>query len=204
MGSTEQPLRAVEVRGPLMTDRLALRPFEPDDLPEVALYEEPPEVARCLQRPAPAPGELARALADRIGNTRLERSGDRLDLAIDLGGVGDGLSGVIGEISLELIDRHDRQGRISCVVRPDAQGSGYALEASTRVLEVAFTEVGLHRVVTRFDSRCAGAAALATRLGMRREGRLVHDLRVGERWVDTDIFGILDVEWAARKSIDGL
>jgi RimJ/RimL family protein N-acetyltransferase len=187
-----------------MTDRLALRPFESDDLAEVALYEAPPEVAQCMLRPPRAEGEIARALADRIGNVRLERSGDRLDLAIDLPGVGDDLSGVIGEVSLELTDRHDRQGRISCVVRPDARGNGFALEASTRVLEVAFTEVGMHRVVTRFDSRCAGAAALATRLGMRREAWLVHDLRVGERWVDTDIFGILDVEWAARKSIDGL
>jgi RimJ/RimL family protein N-acetyltransferase len=204
MGSTEQPLRAVEVRGPLMTDRLALRPFESDDLADVALYEAPPEVAQCMLRAPRAEGEIVRALADRIGNVRLERSGDRLDLAIDLPGIGDDLSGVIGEVSLELTDRHDRQGRISCVVRPEARRNGYALEASTRVLEVAFTEVGMHRVVTRFDSRCAGAAALATRLGMRREARLVHDLRVGERWVDTDIFGILDVEWAARKSIDGL
>jgi RimJ/RimL family protein N-acetyltransferase len=204
MGSTEQPLRAVEVRGPLMTDRLALRPFERDDLAEVTQYETQAEVAQCMQRQAPAAGEIARALADRIGNVRLARSGDRLDLAIDLGGVGDGLSGVIGEISLELTDRHDRQGRISCVVRPEASGKGYALEAATRVLEVAFTEVGMHRVVARFDSRCAGAAGLAKRLGMRHEARLVHELRVDERWTDTDIFAILDVEWAARKSIDGL
>ncbi len=204
MGSTEQPLRGVEVRGPLRTERLALRPFEPDDLADVALYEAPPEVAQCLLREPRDAAETARALADRIRNVRLERSGDRLDLAIVLPGVGDGLSGVIGEICLELVDRHDRQGRISCVVRPEATGSGYALEAATRVLEVAFTEVGMHRVVARFDARCAGAAGLARRLGMRHEGRLVHDLRVGERWVDTEIFGILDVEWAARKSIDGL
>jgi RimJ/RimL family protein N-acetyltransferase len=204
MGSTEQPLRGVEVRGPLMTERLALRPFEPDDLADVALYEASPEVARCLLRQPRGDGEVARALADRIGNVRLERSGDRLDLAIELPGIGDGLSGVIGEISLELTDRHDRQGRISCIIRPDATGNGYALEASTRVLEVAFAEAGMHRVVSRFDSRCAGAAALATRLGMRHEARLVHDQRVGDRWVDTDIFGILDVEWSARKSIDGL
>jgi RimJ/RimL family protein N-acetyltransferase len=204
MGSTEQPLRAVEVRGPLRTDRLSLRPFEPDDLTDVAAYEASPEVARCMLRPPSPAGELAPALAERIGNVRLERSGDRLDLAIDVGGIGDGLSGVIGEVSLELTDRHDRQGRISCVVRPDAGGNGYALEAATRVLEVAFSEAGMHRVVARFDSRCAPAAALATRLGMRHEGRMVHDLRVGEWWVDVDVYGILDVEWAARKSIDGL
>jgi RimJ/RimL family protein N-acetyltransferase len=204
MGFTEQPLRAVEVRGPLMTERLALRPFETDDLADVALYEASPEIAECTLRETRRPDEVARALAERIRNVRLERSGDRLDLAIDLPGIGDGLSGVIGEISLELLDRQDRQGRLSCVVRPDATGEGYGLEAASRVLEVAFTEVGLHRVTARFDSRCTGAAALATRLGMRHEGRLVHDLRVGERWVDTDIFGILDVEWAARKSIDGL
>ncbi len=204
MGFTEQPLRAVEVRGPLMTERLALRPFETDDLADVVRYEASPEIAECTLREPRAAEEVARALAERIRNVRLERSGDRLDLAIDLPGIGDGLSGVIGEISLELVDLRDRQGRLTCVVRPDASGEGYGLEAASRMLEVAFSEIGMHRVSTRFDSRCTGAAALATRLGMRHEGRLVHDQRVGERWADTDIFGILDVEWAARKSIDGL
>ena len=204
MGFTEQPLRAVEVRGPLMTERLALRPFETDDLADVAVYEASPGIAECTLREPRGAEEVARALAERIRNVRLERSGDRLDLAIDLPGIGDGLSGVIGEISLELVDRQDRQGRMTCIVRPDASGEGYGLEAASRMLEVAFTEIGMHRVVTRFDSRCTGTAELATRLGMRHEARLVHDQRVGGRWADTDIFGILDVEWAARKSIDGL
>jgi len=204
MGSTEQPLRAIEVRGPMLTERLALRPFSVDDLAEVALYDESPEAALCTLREPRSADETTRALADRVRNVRLERSGDRLDLAIDVGGIDETLSGVIGEVSLELVDRHDRQGRLSCILRPAATGNGYGLEAASRVLELAFTEVGMHRVATRFDSRCSAAAALATRLGMRREGHLVHDLRVGDQWVDTNIFGILDVEWAARKSIDGL
>jgi RimJ/RimL family protein N-acetyltransferase len=204
MGSTEQPLRVVEVRGPLRTERLSLRPFVLDDLGDTVRYESLDDVATCLHRLTRSPAEAASALAGKIGNSRLERSGDRLDLAIELPAGGDAPAGVIGEVSLELVDRHDRQGRLTCVVHPDSARNGYALEATTRVLDFAFAEVGLHRVVSRFDSRCAGAAALASRLGMRHEARLVHDLTVGERWTDTDIFAILDVEWAARKSIDGL
>ncbi|MFT2690037.1 hypothetical protein [Clavibacter zhangzhiyongii] len=68
-----------------------------------------------------------------------------------------------------------------------------------------FDEAGVHRVACRVDAaRDAAALGLAARLGMRREALLVHDRWVGGTWADTVVVALLDVEWAARQSLDGL
>lgn len=204
MDSTELPLRVVEVRGPLLTDRLTLRPFARDDVDDVLLYWSQPATAGCALRDTPRDHGITADLERKITSTLLERNGDRLDLAIELPAHNDEPLRVIGEVGLRLNSLEDRQARLSCIVHPDFRGNGYAMEAATRMLDFAFAEIGIHRVVASLDARCTDSARFATHLGMRHEAHLVHDLWFGGEWVDTAIFGILDVEWSARKSIDGL
>lgn len=204
MDSIEQPLRVVEVRGPVLTERLVLRPFVLDDLDDLLRYEQLPPTLPTGQPEAHGRPDFAAELERKIASTRLERADDRLDLAIELPAHADEPARVIGEVGFRLANPQDRQVRLSCTVHPDHRGNGYAMEAATRMLDFAFTEVGIHRVLARFDARGTASARLATRLGMRHEAHLVHDSWFDGQWVDTAIYGILDVEWAARKSIDGL
>ncbi|WP_150307321.1 GNAT family N-acetyltransferase [Planctomonas psychrotolerans] len=204
MDSVDQPLRAVDVRGPMPTERLRLRPFERDDLTDLRAFDTSPEVARSLLRAERSAAESAGELERRLNATRIEHAGDRLDLAIELPADGSEPARVIGEVSLTLASSRDRRAELGCALYPDFRRLGYGMEAATRVLEFAFDEVGVHRVTARFDLRNVAPARLATRLGMRNEAGLVHDLWFDGRWVDVAIYGILDVEWAARKSVDGL
>jgi RimJ/RimL family protein N-acetyltransferase len=204
MDSVDQPLRTVEVRGPMPTERLRLRPFVRDDLADWCRFDTSPDVARSLLRDERSTAGSAAELERRLTATQLERSGDRLDLAVELPADGDEPARVIGEVSLVLASSRDRRAELSGALHPDFRRVGYGMEAATRVLEFAFDEVGIHRVTARFDLRNIAPARLATRLGMRNEARLVHDLWFDGRWVDIAIYGILDVEWAARKSVDGL
>ena len=68
------------------------------------------------------------------------------------------------------------------------------------MLQIAFDDLGLHRVSAPLDPRNDRSAALCKRLGMREEARLVEDLWSKGEWVDTTICAILDREWTVRTS----
>ena len=194
-------LDPVEVRGPVRTARLVLRPFTPDDVVAVDAYAASPGVRPHLAGNASDP---ARMLADRLGWTRLAGVGDRLALAIELPAQGQRWSRVVGEVHLLLRDPGARQAELAVVLHEDARGAGLAAEAADRILELAFAEAGVHRVACRVDAADTTALGLAERLGMRREALLVHDRWARGAWADTVVVALLDVEWAARKSLDGL
>ena len=194
-------LDPVEVRGPVRTSRLLLRPFTPDDVVALDAYAASPGARPHLAGSAADP---ARMLAERLRWTRLAAVGDRLALAIELPAQGPRPARVVGEVHLLLRDPGARQAELGVVLHADARGAGLAAEAAGRILELAFAEAGVHRVACRVDAADITALGLAERLGMRREGLLVHDRWVGGAWADTVVVALLDVEWAARTSLDGL
>ena len=194
-------LDPVEVRGPVRTPRLLLRPFTPDDVVALDAYAASPGARPHLAGSAADP---ARMLAERLRWTRLAAVGDRLALAIELPAQGPRPARVVGEVHLLLRDPGARQAELGVVLHDDARGAGLATEAAGRILELAFAEAGVHRVACRVDAADAEALGLAERLGMRREALLVHDRWARGAWADTVVVAMLDVEWAARKSLDGL
>lgn len=194
-------LDPVDVRGPIRTARLLLRPFAPDDVVALDAYAASPGARPHL---AGSWADPARMLADRLAWTRLAGVGDRLALAIELPAQGQRWARVVGEVHLLLRDPGARQAELGVVLHEDVRGAGLAAEAADRILELAFAEAGVHRVACRVDAADATALGLAERLGMRREALLVHDRWVRGAWADTVVVALLDVEWAARKSLDGL
>ena len=193
-------LDPVEVRGPVRTPRLLLRPFTPDDVVALDAYSASPGARPHLAGSAADP---ARMLAERLRWTRLAAVGDRLALAIELPAQGPRPARVVGEVHLLLRDPGARQAELGVVLHDDARGAGLATEAAGRILELAFAEAGVHRVAYRVDAADTNALALAARLGMRREALLVHDRWERGAWADTVVVALLDVEWAARTSLDG-
>ncbi|PPF70009.1 N-acetyltransferase [Clavibacter michiganensis] len=193
-------LDPVEVRGPVRTSRLLLRPFTPDDVVALDAYAASPGARPHLAGSAADP---ARMLAERLRWTRLAAVGDRLALAIELPAQGPRPARVVGEVHLLLRDPGARQAELGVVLHDDARGAGLATEAAGRILELAFAEAGVHRVACRVDAADTTALALAARLGMRREALLVHDRWERGAWADTVVVALLDVEWAARTSLDG-
>jgi RimJ/RimL family protein N-acetyltransferase len=195
----------VEVRGPIRTSRLVLRPFAPDDLVALDEYAAAPGARPHLAASVSgAPLDAPRMLADRIAWTSIAAIGDRLALAVELPAQGPRPARVVGEVHLLLLGPGARQAELGVVLHADVRGAGLAVEAADRVLELAFEEAGVHRVACRVDASDTAALAVAERLGMRREALLVHDRWVDGAWADTVVVALLDVEWAARTSLDGL
>jgi RimJ/RimL family protein N-acetyltransferase len=176
----------------IVTERLLLRPFRPSDLDDLYAMRSLPEVVRFLYGDVRSRAECEELLAERMAQTRIEGEGDGIGLAVERREDGR----VIGDMSLWVRSAEHRQGEIGFVFHPGAQGRGYAREAATAVLNVAFGELGLHRVFGRTDGRNDASAALMRRLGMRQEAHLRENEIFKGEWGDELVFAILEGEWS--------
>jgi ribosomal-protein-alanine N-acetyltransferase len=71
-----------------------------------------------------------------------------------------------------LMDRKAHEAEIGYMFRPDAQGQGYAREASAAVLKHGFTTRGFQRIFADADPDNTGSIRLLNALGFQHEGRL--------------------------------
>ncbi|MDP9239840.1 MAG: GNAT family N-acetyltransferase [Actinomycetota bacterium] len=179
----------------LQTERLLLRPFGPDDVDDVHAMRSRPDVVRYLYGDVLTRHEVEDSLAKRTALPSLREDGDALALAVERRADGR----VIGDVTLWLRSAKHRQGEIGFVFHPDSHGRGYAREAASAVLDLAFGPVGLHRVIGRTDARNVASAALLRRLGMTQEAHLRHNEVFKGDWGDELIFGLLEDEWRSRE-----
>jgi RimJ/RimL family protein N-acetyltransferase len=193
--ATGQDGRVLEIVEPLRTERLLLRPFTDTDLDDVTAYHALPEVVRYLYWQVRDRDQVRELLVQRRQRYRLAEEGDVASLAVVLAATGR----VIGEVNLHWVSVVNRQGEFGFVFHPDFQGHGYASEASTRVLDLAFESLGLHRVYGRADGKNVASAALMRRLGMRQEAHFVQNEIFKGEWGDEVVFAILAHEWASRQ-----
>ncbi|MCR6673715.1 GNAT family N-acetyltransferase [Devosia ginsengisoli] len=181
---------------PIRTERLTLRPFTRGDVDAVYAYRRREDVARYLFDVALSREECALAVQQRIGQVALEGDGDKIILAVELNQI----ASVIGEVSLILRSADARQGEVGWIFDPDYQGQGYATEAATALLDIAFGPGDLHRVSARCDVRNGSSWRLMERLGMRREAHFrEHALFKGE-WDEEFVYAMLRREWLGRRN----
>jgi RimJ/RimL family protein N-acetyltransferase len=179
---------------PIATDRLDLRLHTQSDVDVVADLWGRPEVVEFLYQEVQDRSGAERMLQARLQFGGLVADGDRLVLAASVRETGE----VAGEVVLACVSVAHRQGELGFVFHPDHQGRGYAGEASTALLRVAFEHVGFHRVVGRADGRNRRSAAVMERLGMRREAYFVENEHVKGDWTDEVVYALLATEWSAR------
>jgi RimJ/RimL family protein N-acetyltransferase len=181
---------------PVVTARLTLRSFTPDDLDDLYAYHSRPDVARYLHWEARDLPQARQALAEQCRETRLDDEGDWLTFAVVWREAGR----VVGEVGLKWLSREHRQGETGFIFNPDYQGRGLATEAAECMLAIGFGTLGWRRIIGCCDARNDASARLMERIGMRREAHLRHSGIVKGKWADELIYAILDDEWKARNS----
>ena len=176
---------------PIRTQRLILRALSMDDLDDHHrmfgndatvryVYEEPMDRAAAAEH-------LQRRLA-----VVLPGEGEWLNLAI----VAEGR--FVGECGVGLRSAQHRQCEVGYGLLPEARGLGYATEAAGAMAELAFTELGAHRVSGRLDARNFDSARVLERIGMRFEGRFCENEFVKGEWTDEAVYAITEDEWRSR------
>jgi RimJ/RimL family protein N-acetyltransferase len=181
---------------PIQTPRLRLRPFTNDDLDAVHAYQSRADVCRYIPYSPRTRAEVAERIAVAQGKTTLDNEGDVLQLVVATRAD----DTVVGDVILFWRSAEHRSGEIGYVLDPAHAGHGYATEAAGALLDIAFDELELHRVIGRIDERNAASAAVLTRLGMRQEARLVDNEWFKGGWSTEIDFAILAAEWRASRA----
>jgi aminoglycoside 6'-N-acetyltransferase len=178
---------------PVDGERVRLDLLHPDDLDALHAIQSDPEVCRYLLYEPRTREEVARRLDEDSAATVLAEVDDYLQPAIRTE------SGELaGTMYFRLTSVDDLTGEIGWLLAPRFQGRGYAREAAALLLDLAFDEIGLHRVYAELDPRNDASVVLCTRLGMRPEAHFVEHMMFKGDWADTAIYGILAREWASR------
>lgn len=174
--------------------RMRLRPYVPSDYDNFYDLHRREDVARHL--PWPPRSESAATVAlERHFNPRLEESGDHLTLAAD----DVDTSRLVGEFVLILRSTIHQQGEIGYILHPDFAGRGLATEGAQHMLDLAFSELMLHKVVARTSVANAASARVLDKVGMRREGHLLDSEYFKGRWNDEFVYGMVRPEWESLR-----
>ena len=173
----------------LETPRLKLRPYTEADIPELLPLIGTREVAATTLRIAhPYTEQDARAFL------QLAKEPDKLWLAITLHS--DGRQ--IGGIGLRIEKRH-QHAELGYWLGVPFWGRGYATEAATEILRYGFETLALHRIFASHFKHNSASGRILTKIGMSYEGCQREHLLKWDRFVDSELYGILRREWEARE-----
>ena len=176
----------------LETERLKIRRFKPSDLEPFVAYRSSLEVsafqglfslergrnliAEMHEKPLGDPGWFQFALEEKSSG---EMSGD-----------------LIGDLALNLIEL-PRTAELGFTLAPAHWGNGYALEAVSGLLEIAFNTLGLHRIIAFTADDNHRSQKLLGRLGFRLEGKSIESYQVNGVWINEFSYALLEREWRA-------
>jgi RimJ/RimL family protein N-acetyltransferase len=175
--------------------RLVLRRFADADLAPLLAYLNDPLVAR-YQTWESYTEEQARDVIERQKELEPGRPGQWFTFAAEL----KESKALVGHVALSVKEADYRQAEVGFTFAREYQGRGLAREAAEAVLDYAFTELVMHRVVAVADCENERSVALLGRLGMRREGHFIENIWFKGAWGSEYLYALLRKEWLSRRA----
>jgi len=165
------------------------------DLQDLHEYQSNPEIVRYIPWPESTLDDVREHINKTIGTGKFElrEDDDYIVIVWELKSSGK----VIGQSNMALVSKEHKASNIGWVTHQDYQRQGYAFEASKSLLNHAFSNLNVHRVVADIDTRVPESAALARKLGMRHEGTFLDGEFFKGEWCDMWLYAILKREFRA-------
>ena len=105
---------------------------------------------------------------------------------------------LVGAVGCHPIDRADRSCSVGYWIAAGNQGRGTITRCCQHLLDYLFGELGLHRVEIRCGTGNTRSCAIPRRLQFRREGVLREAEWVNDRWVDLEVWAMLEQDWRSQ------
>jgi len=178
------------IGSPLKTERLQLRPLEPDDGGLLLQYVLENRAWLAPWEPAHPPGyftlEGQRNILYQCQDDRRTESGVLFGLFDRQEG-----SALWGRISVSGIVRGIWQnGFVGYSIARGQAGQGYMTEALRRIVLFGFADLVLHRLQASIIPRNTASLRVAQKSGFRYEGRAQRYLKINEVWEDHEVYAI--------------
>jgi ribosomal-protein-serine acetyltransferase len=103
-----------------------------------------------------------------------------------------------GAIGCHPIDLHNKACSIGYWIEEQHSGKGIVTRCCVVLLDYLFFDLGLHRVVIQCGTGNRKSSAIPQRLGFTREGTSRQGEWVNDRWVDLEVWSMLQDEWSRR------
>ena len=182
---------------PVVTERLVLRRYTPNDVPDVLGLASHPSFAWLISKNTQVTEEVVRKYIDRQISYQAFEKEEVFELAVERKEDGR----VIGLVGM--IRRDHRQAEVGWGLGVEYRCQGYATEAARALMDYGFSSLGLHRIYADTDSDNIASWKVMERLGMRQEGLLRGAVYKEGKWVDRCIYGVLADEWSRYRVAKG-
>ena len=110
---------------------------------------------------------------------------------------------IIGTIGFSTFDRDAKVTEMGYWIDEAEQGKGIVSRACTRLVELAFAELGMNRIQIRCASANTRSAAIPERLGFKLEGVQRQHIHRDGKLYDFLIYGLLRNEWRSEGTDRG-
>lgn len=142
-----------------------------------------------------AAAQTADGTLEWIRTARRRLTDDRgIELIIEDGGA------IVGAAGTSDVSWRDRSAAVGYWLAEEAQGRGTMTATVRAIVDHAFGHWHLHRVEIRAAPENARSRAVAERLGFTAEGTLRQVERIGDRYVDHVVYGMLAAEWRGGQA----
>ena len=101
---------------------------------------------------------------------------------------------IAGTIGLD-VNQRQRSAEIGYWLDRDLQGGGLITRSVRALVGACFGDLGLHRVEILCSPENVRSCAVAERLGFVHEGILREAERIGDRYQDLAVYGMLSADW---------
>ena len=175
---------------PIRTERLLLRPVTAADAAGTHAYYGDPVVAEFLLMEPQSLREVEAIVAERGKAVAPREDGRALCLAVEHEGQ------VVGDVMLRLSGPALCQAELGWAFAPAHQRRGFATEAASALLHLAFGHYAMWRVFANLDARNTRSAALCERIGLRRELDARADYWSKGRWTPSYTYAAYADTWS--------
>jgi aminoglycoside 6'-N-acetyltransferase len=148
---------------PLLTPRVSIEPLALRDVDDFVRYRQDPEIARYQSWDTNYSAQQGLHLVQSQADVVLPTPGNWLQMAIHDRKTGE----LIGDLALHTIDDTELSFEIGFTLATKNQGNGIAREATQRLLDFLFDEVGAISVCASCDSRNSPSITLLVALGFQ-------------------------------------
>ncbi|HSM01000.1 MAG TPA: GNAT family N-acetyltransferase [Acidimicrobiia bacterium] len=179
---------------PLSTDRLIIRSMRPSDGEALWERRNDPQVSRYQDWITPFPRERADEIARSSAAMEGPQNDDWWMAAVDLAGTGE----TIGDLAVH-VENEGHTVEIGYTLASAHWRKGYAVEATSALVEWLFESFGADRVWGMLHPDNRPSAMVLERVGMLFEGHTRRSYWLGGEGSDDWIYGMVREDWEAWR-----
>jgi RimJ/RimL family protein N-acetyltransferase len=169
----------------LSTERLQLTKLNSEDIESNVAHEMNPEIMRYIRDPSSYEKTLKKTI--KVAKDYSGKEADWVLFAIRL----KEYNAYVGMVCFRYESIENNTVEIGWRLGLEFHGKGYATEAAQAFLDFLKTEIKPHKVVAYCVKENTASSNIMTKLGMQQEACLREFSKLGGKWFDEAIYGLI-------------